>query len=180
MSYDNIIPLFDNCFISTILKELGIRKKSYPFDWSLHNSPTPKYSCIESNILLLLELLDCGNIEKITNKLLIKYIDNNKINENVIFSNENYTEEDIQCKYRQKIQILYDDITNINNTNLFIIITKCYLINNELLINLYNKLMQYNPVNQIIFVSDIDHNLDMKYFTNLSFKHIYIIYLNDY
>ena len=35
-SYDNIIPLGDNCATSIILKELGLRKKAYPFDWCSH------------------------------------------------------------------------------------------------------------------------------------------------
>ena len=32
----NIIPIGDHCAISIILKDLGLRNKSYPFDWSSH------------------------------------------------------------------------------------------------------------------------------------------------
>ena len=38
MKYDdyNIIPIGDHCAISIALKELGLRTKSYPFDWVTH------------------------------------------------------------------------------------------------------------------------------------------------
>ena len=173
-SYDNIIPLGDNCATSIILKELGLRKKAYPFDWCSHIGPNPTYSIIEYNIILLLELLDCGDLEKITNKFLGECIDeNNKINGDIIFPHELGTKDEIKNKYKRRFKRLYDDITNLKNNNLFIIITRCYLINCDLLIKLYNKLLLFNPTNQFIFVSGIIQNLNMQCLTNLSFKHIF-------
>jgi hypothetical protein len=36
MKFDNIIPLGDHCAAGFILKDLELRKKSYPFDWTNH------------------------------------------------------------------------------------------------------------------------------------------------
>ena len=35
----NIIPIGDHCAVSIMFKELGLRNKSYPFDWNAHIDP---------------------------------------------------------------------------------------------------------------------------------------------
>jgi hypothetical protein len=175
MFYNNIIPLGDNCAISQILKELNLRKKAYPFDWCSHVGPLPSYSIIESNINLFMELLESGNIINIKNKMLgNNIIKNNKINEEYIFPHENDTEDNINTKYIRRIQRLYDDTINKYNKNLFILITRGYLLKEDILINLYNKLISYNPYNKIIFISGVEHNyLNNLKLPNLLYKYIY-------
>lgn len=173
MKFDNIIPLGDNCGISIILKELELRKKSYPFDWISDVGPNPTYSIIEQNINLFLELLEFGDIENITNKLLGDCIDeNNKTNGNYIFPHEYGSKKDIIEKYKRRFQRLYDDSSNKNNINLYILITRCYIVNGELFNNLYNKIMELNPNNKIIFVSGIEQNITQK----INFEYKYIFY----
>lgn len=69
-NYSNIISLGDHCAIPIILKELNLRKKSYPFDWYVCAGSNILESNIELNINLLYNLLDGVNIAQITNKLL--------------------------------------------------------------------------------------------------------------
>lgn len=173
MKYDNIIPLGDNCAISIILKELGLRKKSYPFDWISHADPNPTCSIIEQNIKLLIELLKFGNIENITNQLLGDCIDeNNKINGDLIFLHEYGSKEEFKKKYTGKFQTLYNDATNKNNSNLFIIVTRCYLVDNNLINHLHDILIEINPNNKIIFVSGIEQNIIPKF--NFQYKYIFL------
>lgn len=165
--YDNIIPIGDNCSISIILKELGLRNKAYPFDWCSHIGGNPKYSIIDSNIRVLLELLENENItdfEQITTTFLGE--------RDRIFPHEHGTQNEIQNKYTRRFQRLHADVTNTKNKNLFILVTRCYLINNDLLSILYNILLKINPLNHFIFISGINHDLNLQYYTNLTFNHI--------
>jgi hypothetical protein len=171
MKFDNIIPLGDNCAVSIILKELNLRKKAYPFDWISHVGPNPTYSIIEQNINLFLELLKEQNIEKITNKFIGNVDENNKINGDFIFPHEHDTNEEINIKYRRRFQRLYDDSTNKNNRNLFILITRCYIVNDGLINNLYDTIININPNNNIIFVSGIEQEVTQK--VNFEYKYIY-------
>ena len=96
----NIIPLGDHCAPAMILKDLGYRNSSYPFDWFCYNSNNPSDSVIEFNIDLLLELLDNNNINEIVHKLLGNKIDSkNKINNNLLIPHEEGTIEETNNKY---------------------------------------------------------------------------------
>ena len=172
MKFDNIIPLGDNCAISIILKELGLRKKSYPFDWISHVGPSPTYSILEQNIKLFLELLDFGDVENITNKLLGDCIDeNNKINGDFIFPHECGSREEIRNKYTRRLQRLYDDVTDKNNNNLFIMVTRCCAVDHNVTNKLYDKIISINANNKIIFVSGTEQNVTQK--NNLKYKYIF-------
>ncbi len=177
IQYNNIIPIGDNCSISIILKELGLRNKAYPFDWCSHIGGNPTYSIIDSNIRILLELLQNENItdfEKITNTFFGENINqNNSETFERIFPHEHGTPSEIKNKYLRRFKRLHTDITNTKNKNLFILVTRCYLINTDLLFTLYNRLLQINPLNQFIFISGINHELNFQYYTNLTFKYIY-------
>jgi len=175
MKYTNIIPLGDNCAISIILKELNLRKKSYPFDWSSHVGPDPTYSNIEININILIELLETKNIENAINKLLNNKIsENNKINDELIFPHETGTKLEINEKYIRRLNRLLDDVTNPSNNNVFILLTRCYLINENILSKLYDLLMKFNKENKIIFISGLEHSyLINKKLNNFEFKYIY-------
>lgn len=170
MKFDNIIPLGDHCAASLILKELGLRKKSYPFDWISHKDD------FESNINiivnLLFELLEFNNTCDITNKLLGNKISSNeKIFNELIFPHEFNNVETTNSKYLRRLNRLYTDITNINNVNVYIIITRFYCIPESLFIKLYNKLLHYNNNSHIIIISGVMHNYKYSY-SNFDFKYI--------
>ena len=84
----NIIPIGDHCAI--ILKELGLRKKSYPFDWNT-NIEQLHDSNIIYNVNLISELKS-ENIENIVKKYIGNAFDtDNKINSinNIWFPHDN-------------------------------------------------------------------------------------------
>ena len=62
----NIIPIGDHCIISLILKELNLRKQSYPFDW-VTNIEELYDTNIIYNIKIINELKTSDNIDDIVN-----------------------------------------------------------------------------------------------------------------
>jgi hypothetical protein len=175
MNFSNIIPLGDNCAIATILKELGIRNKSYPFDWISHVGPNPTYSIIETNINLLIHLIESGDCGKILYYMLQNNIDENQhINGDIIYPHEKGSIEETNEKYLRRIQRLYDDITDIENNNLFIMITRGYFVEENVIIKLYNTIMKLNKNNQLLFISGVEHPyIHFMKLDNMIFKYIY-------
>ena len=89
----NIIPIGDHCAISIILKDLGLRNKSYPFDWSSHTDILFNTNIIYN--IKIIDSLELDNISHITkeyigdalvniNKIAIDFIFNNIIIHGVI------------------------------------------------------------------------------------------------
>lgn len=171
----NIIPLGDHCAPAMILKDLGYRNSSYPFDWFCYNSNNPSDSVIEFNIDLLLELLDNNNINEIVHKLLGNKIDSkNKINNNLLIPHEEGTIEETNNKYIRRFTKLYKNIIN-ENCNLFIIVLRCHEINYSKLVNLSNAITKYNINNKILLITGIDNTkeINMLNLPNLHYKFIY-------
>jgi len=75
----NIIPIGDHCAISIILKELNLRKKSYPFDW-VTNIDQLYDTNIIYNIQIIIQLISQNNINDIVTKYIGNAFDNNKTN----------------------------------------------------------------------------------------------------
>jgi len=177
----NLIPLGDHCAPAMILKDLGYRTCSYPFDWYCYNSNDPSDSVIEFNIDLLLELLDNNiNINNLIYKLLGNKIDNkNKINNNFLIPHEEGTIEETNSKYIRRFTRLYENIVNCNS-NLFIIILRCHKIDFSKLVKLSNKIQKYNFNNKILLITGIDitEEINMLNLTNLHYKYIYYNKLN--
>ena len=75
----NIIPIGDHCAISIVLKELNLRKHSYPFDWV-----TKKEEVYDTNIIyniqLICELNSSDNVNDIVQKYIGNAFDNEKTN----------------------------------------------------------------------------------------------------
>jgi len=140
---DNIIPLGDNCAISIILRELGLRKKSYPFDWCSHIGPLPTYSIIEINILFLIQLLLSENPSMIVDSFL-----NHK---EIIFPHEFGSQKEIYQKYLRRMERLYKDVIE-KKENVFIILTRGFIINEEIIRDLHTLIMDYNPNNKILVI----------------------------
>ena len=172
--YSNIIPLGDHCAIPLILKELDIRKKSYPFDWYVKAGSNISESNIELNINLLYDLLDGISATQVTNKLLGNSISQQTtVYNNVWFPHEHGSIEDVNTKYTKRFERVLSDINNKDNINLFIILTrKCY-IKQEFIDNFYLKIMNLNKDNRIIFISGINHEYLYNHnYPNLEFKYI--------
>jgi len=169
MNFDNIIPLGDHCAVSQILKELGLRKKSYPFDWCAHIEAYE--SNILNNIKYLLELLEFKNIDLITYKLIGDTLSkNDSIYNNLTFPHEFDNIENTNNKYKRRILRLYEDITD-KNRNMYIIITRFCYIPEDIFNNLYNILIKYNSDSYIILISGVNHEYKNEY-GNFEFKYI--------
>ena len=154
MRFDNIIPLGDNCSISIILKKLGLRRCAFPFDWCSHIGSNPTFSNININISLLTELMITGDIERITDSLLS--------NHELVFPHESGSIQDITEKYKRRITRLYNEIKE-HRTNLFILVTRGYKLEQNILLNLYELLMLYNTNNYIMFISGVNHDYTNKF-----------------
>ena len=172
MFFHNIIPLGDNCEISIALKELGVRSKAYPFDWISHKSSEPKYSILEQNIRLFLELIETNNVDVVVEKLIGNIDENNKFNCDYIFPFEVGSKQEVKDKYTRRVKRLYSDVINKNNVNLFIMITRCCPTDIDLILRLYIKILQLNPINKLVFVSETQQDISNFNLPNLTFKYL--------
>ena len=73
----NIIPIGDHCAISMLLKELNLRKQSYPFDWVSNIEQVHDTNIIYNlEIINQLKLLD--NVDDIIKTYIGDAFDNDK------------------------------------------------------------------------------------------------------
>lgn len=173
-NYTNIISLGDHCAIPMILNELNLRKKSYPFDWYVCAGANIYNSNIEFNINLLFDLLNEKKINNIVNELLGSCIcDKTTVFNNLWFPHEKGSIEEINNKYYRRFSRLKEDINNNNNINIFILLTRKNIIDENVFNLLYDKIINLNNKNKIIFISGIDHKyLNTNKYSNLIFKYI--------
>ena len=126
----NIIPIGDHCAISIILKELNLRKQSYPFDWNA-NIEQLYHTNIIYNIKIISEIKSSDNIDDIDD-IVKKYIGDafdtdkkiNSIN-NIWFPHDSENITNIFEKYKRRFIRLKEDL---NKKNIYILLTRYYYI----------------------------------------------------
>lgn len=155
----NIIPVGDHCAISIILKELGLRKKSYPFDWIMHTDNINNTNIIQN--VEIIDKLTFENIENIVRDFIGNAFDNNnKTNSNnICFPHDNEEINKIFKKYERRFNRLLEDL---NKKNIFILLTRHYYIEQVIFNKIKNVLLSYNDNSILLFISGIDHT----YFEN--------------
>ena len=166
----NIIPIGDHCSISSILKELKLRTTSYPFDWVARID-----QLYDTNIFYNMELIRELN-ETNVNEIVNKYIGNalttsNNLNQltKTWFPHESKELKDMDntfAKYIRRFTRLYTDIRT--KKNIFILLTRCYFIDEPTFNTIMNTLFSFNSENMILFISGSDH----PYFSNTSYKNV--------
>jgi hypothetical protein len=169
----NIIPLGDHCAIAIILKELSLRKKSYPFDW-VTMAGIPDTTTIIYNTELIHELNESDNIDYIVNKYIGNALDSdNKINNinNIFFPHETINKSEVFEKYKRRFIRIKQDI---KKPSIFILLTRQYYISKDKFEQIKTQLLNYNSNSIILFISGINH----EYFENMNnsniiFKYIY-------
>jgi hypothetical protein len=172
--FTNIIPIGDHCVVSILLKELGLRVSSYPFDWV-----TFKEQINDSNVFYnceIIEKLKKGeHIGQIVNEFINDAFDiNKKTNTNskttMWFPHDTkQSKNEPLLKYIRRFHRLRDHISHRNN--LYILITRHFFISQELFYNLSRTLLENNG--KILYISGVDH----PYFKqsknkNITFKQI--------
>lgn len=168
----NIIPIGDHCAISIILKDLGLRNKSYPFDWSSHTDILFNTNIIYN--IKIIDSLELDNISHITKEYIGDALVNiNKINTktNINFPHELGNSDEIIKKYERRFERLYLDLNN--KTNLFILLTRHFYIDENNFEEIMKILFKFNNDNKILFISGTNHiYFEEKKYDNVIFKYI--------
>jgi len=154
----NIIPLGENCIIAEALKDLDLRKCSYPFDWITH-----KNYYTNTNIMY-----NCNVIEKLMSDKfeITDFLGNtfSKLHNNIWFPHDN--ESDVFDKYTRRFQRLRDDIST--KTNVFVLLTRHFVIDENAFDKIILQILSYNKNNKIIFIHGSQH----KYLDNVKYQNI--------
>jgi hypothetical protein len=167
----NLIPIGDHCAISLILRELNLRKKSYPFDW-VTNTEQLYDTNIIYNIKIISELKSSGNIDDIVKKYIGDAFDNNKINSinNIMFPHDIENITDIFEKYKRRFIRLNEDL---NKKNMYILLTRHYYIEKSIFEKILEQLLSYNSESVILFISGTNHMyFDNNQYSNVIFKYV--------
>jgi hypothetical protein len=110
------ISLGPNCHSSGILKYLGYKKESYPFDWILSNLKIINYSIITN----FSEFLDRNNYYKSNNEISlveknVKYLESMFVHKDPV-DNESDFQYIVRCVNR------FNNLQNSNKSKLFFIL----------------------------------------------------------
>ena len=176
----NIIPIGDHCSSANILKDLELRKCSYPFDWVAMNYPHKNTNF--HYIINLLWNMKTENIETITKDFIgDAFVDEIYLNSktNIWFPHDSGDFDENYSKYLRRFQRLYLDLTS--KKNIFLLITRNHAISEKHFYIMMNVLTSYNNENKVIFISgrqhpylsNIDNSIIAKYKENVVFKHIF-------
>ena len=167
----NIIPIGDHCAIPSILKEMNLRLKSYPFDWV-----TNIEHLYDTNIIYnisLINQLNNDNIENIVKTYIGDAFDDekkvNKIN-NIWFPHDENTRNTIE-KYERRFNRLKQDLYK---KNIFILLTRHYYINKDEFKKIIDTLLTYNNESIILFISGTNH----EYFENIEYNNVIFKYIH--
>lgn len=173
MSEYNLIPLGDHCAISEILRDLELRKCSYPFDWIA--KPGLIYNTnLSDNFDFVIELMEKHDIKDIVQKFLGDALEKpNRVSGEKWFPHESGTNEEIIAKYERRFERLYIDIKE--KQNIFIILTRHIVLPEPYFKFVLSKILSFNPHNKILFVSGSDHPYlyAPQYRSCVRFKHIF-------
>jgi hypothetical protein len=167
----NIIPIGDHCAISIVLKELNLRKHSYPFDWV-----TKKEEVYDTNIIYNIQLISELNSSDDVNDIVQKYIgnafDNEKINSdnNIWFPHDTENITDIFEKYKRRFIRLKLDL---HKKNIFILVTRHYYIEKDIFQKISEQLLHYNSSSIILFISGTNHT----YFETINCSNVIFKYI---
>ena len=168
----NIIPIGDHWAISIILKELNLRKQSYPFDW-VSNIEHLYDTNIIYNIKIISELKSSDNVHDIVKKYIGDAFDNDKkinsINNNWFpHDSENIT--DNFEKYKRRFIRLKEDL---NKKNMYILLTRHYYIEQSIFEKILQELLSHNSDSIILFISGTNH----MYFDNIQYSNVIFKYV---
>jgi hypothetical protein len=167
----NIIPIGDHCAISIILKDLNLRKCSYPFDWITKVDHLYDTNII-SNISIINELSITDNVDEIVKKYIGDAFENNKTNSltNNWFPHDTENLDIVYEKYKRRFIRLKSDLYK---KNIFILLTRHYYIEKDIFEQIIEQLLNYNNDSIILFISGTNH----PYIENMNNKNVIFKYI---
>lgn len=155
----HFISLGDHCVVAEILRDIGCRMKSYPFDW-IAKTDMLNHSNIPYNIEILKWLLKTRDAKSTTRFLLSDFYKTpQKINSQKIwFPHDEGTEDEIFTKYERRFQRLLEDITQTDTPCIFFMVTRNFYITPILMQEYIDVLLEsYHPESKIHFISGKHH-----------------------
>lgn len=168
----NIIPLGDHCAISIVLKELGLRQQSYPFDWV-----TKKEQVHDTNIMYNVSLIDSlcktDSVDAIVGTFIGDAFDNKNTNTHstVWFPHDTENRRTVIEKYKRRFARLKGDLTK---KNMFILLTRHYYIDQGIFEKIQEQLLGYNRDSILLFISGKDH----PYFSTMNYPNVLFKYID--
>jgi hypothetical protein len=147
----NIIPMGDNCIVAETLKDLGLRKCSYPFDWISHVNYFTATN-INYNFEIVEKLIQ-GNFLV---KDFVGITQTNKIHKNIWFPHDNEaTVEETLDKYERRFARLHADI--VGKKNIFVFLTRHYIMEESAFDKIVAQVLSYNRENKIVYMYGSNH-----------------------
>ena len=166
------ISLGPNCHTSGVLKHLGYKKESYPFDWILSNLKIINYSILNN----FSEFLDRNNYYKLNNKISlieknIKYLEK-------MFAHRDPVDNELDFKYIVRCVNRFNNLQNNNCFKLFFYTAYNNCYNNNELLECENILNQKFKNYRLIVLNYIKSDEIMNY--NIIYDKVIIIniYIN--
>ncbi len=172
MSVYNIIPLGDHCAISEILRDLNLRKCSYPFDWIVMRGLIYNTN-LHVNFDFLVELMQKHNVKSIVERFIGNAMQTpHKSFNNMFFPHEEGTEAEVIAKYERRFERLYTHIKE--KTNIFVMLTRHIVMPEPYLNMVLHYILSYNPNNKLLVISGSDYPYlkSQRYSKDVIFKHI--------
>ena len=157
-----MISIGDHCIIPLLLKELGLRTKSYPFDWTTHQEQLHDTNIMHN--LSFIERLSYDSIDNIVQDYLGPDITNGKHGV-ICFPHEVGTKEEIAEKYKRRFERLKQDM---QSRQVYIMLTRHYFIPPDVLEHIRTTLLHHGSI--LVFISGIDHPYIN--YPDVLFKHI--------
>lgn len=158
------------CYINNI-KNLNLRKNSYPFDW-VTNTEQLNDTNIINNLQIINDLIQYKNIDEIVKTYIGNAFENNKVNSlnNIWFPHDNEEKICVFEKYKRRFIRLKEDVEK----KIYILLTRHYYIDESLFKKISDQLTSYNGNSIILFISGTNHSyFDNNKYSNVIFKYIY-------
>jgi|14BtaG_2_1085337.scaffolds.fasta_scaffold01046_7 hypothetical protein len=122
--YDYIIPIGSNCRIGMALRDLGLRKKAFPLDWTLTTSKSV-YECFLDNFNNFLNINSCRE-QNLKHIIDFKHIINFQYNVNI--THEPSLNTETIKKYKRKVDNLHSVLEQSNRILLIRNMLDCQIL----------------------------------------------------
>jgi|UniRef100_A0A6C0HXM7 hypothetical protein len=157
-----MISIGDHCTVPLLLKELNLRTKSYPFDWTTHEEQLHDTNIMHN--LSFIQRLSHDNLDSIVEDYLGPDITKG-YHDVIRFPHEVGTKEEIAAKYARRFERLREAM---QTKQVYVMLTRHYFIPPPLMEKIRNTLLHHGSI--LVFLSGTDH--PYLNYPDVIFKHI--------